>query len=1565
MALPDKHQLKFNIHKDAKSLMEAIEKRFRGNKETKKVQKTLLKQQYKNFNGTSSESLDQIHDRLQKLISQLKNLGDTISQEDINMKFLRSLPSEWKTHTLIWRNKADLEEQSLDDLFNNLKIYEAEVKVSSPSSQNIQNIAFVSSNTTDSINESVTAAPSISVASSKATVSTLPNIDRLSDAVIYSFFASLSNSPQLDNEDLKQIDLDDLEEIDLKWQMAMLTMRARRFLKITGRNLVGGYDWSFQADEEPTNYALMAYTSSGTSSSSGLDNETSSKNLSKLLESQVSDKIGLGFNSQVFNSQVSDCEELHSHEFVNRVPKNPENDRYKTCEGYHVVPPPYTGTFLPPKPDLVFTNDPNASNALRENHQNSLRMTHPQSNRNVVPTAVLTRSRLVSLNTARLVPTVVTQSTVKSPSPVKHVVNKGNPQQALKSTSVINSGCLRHMTRNISFLLDFKEINGGYVAFGGNPKGDKISSKGKIKTGKLYFDDVYFVNELKFNLFSISQMCDKKNSVLFTYTKWVVLSSDYKLSDENHVLLRVPRENNMYNVDLKNVIPLGGLTCLFAKATLDESNLWHKRLGHIDFKTMNKLVKGNLVRGIQPNDNASIKENLDAGKVGKETVYAQQYVLLPLWSTGSQDPQNTDDDVADTDTAFNVKENENDVHVSANGSDKVNVVRAPITAAGPNPTNSTNSFNTDNMPELEDIVYSDDEEDVGAEADLSNLETNIHVSPILTTRVYKDHLVNQIICNLNSAPQTRSMTRMVKEQGGLHQINDKNFYTCMFSCFLFQEEPKKVFQALKDSSWIEAMQKELLQFKLQKGHTQEEGIDYDEVFAPVARIEAIQNDIAERKNRTLIEATRTMLADSLLPIPFWAEAVNTAYYVQNKVLVTKPHNKTPYELLHGKFQGKVDEGFLVGYSVCSKAFRVFNSRTRIIQETLHVFLENKPNVAGTSPTWLFDIDSLTRTMNYQPVHAGNQTNSGAGFQADFDAEKAREDVDQSYMLFPVWSTGFTNPQNNAEDAAFDGKEHDFDVKKPESKITLSPSKFEDCSENSSNEEEPKRVHQALKDPSWIKAMQEELLRFKMQKVWVLVDLPYGKRAIAQVHTQEEGIDFEKVFASVARIKAIRLFLAYASFMGFMVYQMDVKSAFLYGTIEEEVYVCQPLGFEDPDHLDKVYKVVKALYGLHQAPRAWYETWATYLLENDDIIFGATNKDLCRSFEKLMKDKFQMSFMGELTFFLGLQVKQKKDVIFISQDKYVAEILRKFGLTEGKLASTPIDTEKPLLKDPDGEDVDVHTYRSQSLVDKKKVVITEATTRDALRLDDAAGVDCLPNEEIFAKLARMGYEKPSTKLTFYKAFFSSQWKFLIHTILQSMSAKRTSWNELRVIEEQGAAEEQVQDDVDDAAAQGDDTVISGNDVHEPSIPSPTPSTPPPQQSQDLPSTSQEALDAYAALTRRVEHLEYDKVAQALKITKLKRRVKKLERGNNVKVLKLRRNLGEQSSLFDFEEVMNNNHNQEPPPHNSPPPMVRPNGQAPRTMKELCQPSINGRGGPIASIPIQATDFYLRHHMIQQV
>ncbi|GKA06123.1 putative ribonuclease H-like domain-containing protein [Tanacetum coccineum] len=508
-----------------------------------------------------------------------------------------------------------------------------------------------------------------------------------------------------------------------------------------------------------------------------------------------------------------------------------------------------------------------------------------------------------------------------------------------------------------------------------------------------------------------------------------------------------------------------------------------------------------------------------------------------------------------------------------------------------------------------------------------------------------------------------------------------------------------------------------------------------------------QNGVAERKNRTLIEAARTMLADSKLPTTFWAEAVSTACYVQNRVLIVKPHNKTPYELFRGikpaigfmkpfgchvtilntldklgKFDGKSDEGFFVGYSLSSKAFRVYNIRTRKVQENLHIgFLENKPMIEGNGPKWLFDLDSLTQSMNYVPVVAGTFSNDFAGIQgvSESSTSSQQDQANQDCIVMPIWKDASyfddASPRSVADAQIQDQNGlHDEidDSEKTHDDSSLQNNGTADQQVNTARQEvntgsrevstalpevntatpedleEPKRISQALKDPAWIEAMQEELLQFKLQKVWILVDLPKGYRIIgtkwvyrnkkdergivirnkarlvAQGHIQEEGIDYNEVFAPVAIIEAIRIFLDYASYMGFMVYQMDVKSAFLYGQIEEEVYVCQPPGFEDPDNLDKVYKVVKALYGLHQAPRAWYDTLATYLLSNgfqrghidqtlfikrhkghilliqiyvDDIIFGSTKKELCDTFEKLMKDKFQMSSMGELTFFLGLQI----------------------------------------------------------------------------------------------------------------------------------------------------------------------------------------------------------------------------------------------------------------------------------------------------------------------------------------
>ncbi|GJY83241.1 putative ribonuclease H-like domain-containing protein [Tanacetum coccineum] len=435
-----------------------------------------------------------------------------------------------------------------------------------------------------------------------------------------------------------------------------------------------------------------------------------------------------------------------------------------------------------------------------------------------------------------------------------------------------------------------------------------------------------------------------------------------------------------------------------------------------------------------------------------------------------------------------------------------------------------------------------------------------------------------------------------------------------------------------------------------------------------------QNGVAERKNKTLIKAARTMLADSFLPNTFWAEAVSTACYVLNRVLVTKPQNKTPYELITGKipiisyirpfgchvtilntidhlgkFEGKSDEGFLVGYSLNSKAFRVYNLETKRVEENLHInFLENKPNVAGKGPNWLFDLDYLTDSMNYQPVRSENQANKtagpeeanhSAGTKDNIDAGNSEKEAEsaQDYFVLPIWSSySSTVKRSTAKDAVFldelerlkrqeqdandaaEALRKEFAQETEEllykqevlnlavltypiptsrinsihpstlilgdpqsavqtrSKVTKSSGAhafvsyiqkqrrnnhkdFQHClfacflSQN-----EPKKISEALEDEQRKKAIGTNRNK---------------ARLVAQGHRQEEGIDYDEVFAPVARIEAIRIFLAFASYMGFIVYQMDVKSAFLYGKIDEEVYVSQPLGFIDPKYPKKVYKVV--------------------------------------------------------------------------------------------------------------------------------------------------------------------------------------------------------------------------------------------------------------------------------------------------------------------------------------------------------------------------------------------------------
>ncbi|GJT78313.1 putative ribonuclease H-like domain-containing protein [Tanacetum coccineum] len=576
----------------------------------------------------------------------------------------------------------------------------------------------------------------------------------------------------------------------------------------------------------------------------------------------------------------------------------------------------------------------------------------------------------------------------------------------------------------------------------------------------------------------------------------------------------------------------------------------------------------------------------------------------------------------------------------------------------------------------------------------------------------------------------------------------------------------------------------------------------------------------------------------------------------------------------GKFDGKSDEGYLLGYSTSSKAFRVYNKRTKRVEENLHInFLEDQPNVTGTGPNWMFDLDFLTNSMNYIPVSVENQVNVDAGTQDSYVAGSSGKDKGptQEYILLPLQphrtripvedvapaahekpseSSPKDNDVQDSEDVtdkegqhqmpedeqvlhddlenmiaqeviakalddatrqAFEEEKRNIASQKkaaqatstnilstvstattpyvsaastptganagessfvylggkipidastlPNADLPIDPNMpdLEDASDTLPNDgifngaydddedvgavadfnnmdntiavspiptlrihkdhpkgqilgdptsavqtrgkiqkassaqqalvsyihkqnrtnhkdhqnclfacflsqEEPKTISQALQDKSWVEAMQEEQLQFKLQKVWILVDLPSGKKAIGTKWVFKNKRDARSIVVkNKARLVA----------QDFTVYQMDVKSAFLYGIIEEEVYVHQPPDFVDPAHPNKVYKVIIALYGLHQAPRAWYETLSSLLSKKLEVY-------CTRVFEDCMHKRFQMSSMGELTFFLGLQVKQQPDGIFISQDKYVADILKKFDFWSIRTATTPIESNKPPL-----------------------------------------------------------------------------------------------------------------------------------------------------------------------------------------------------------------------------------------------------------------------------------------------
>ncbi|GJU55141.1 putative ribonuclease H-like domain-containing protein [Tanacetum coccineum] len=802
------------------------------------------------------------------------------------------------------------------------------------------------------------------------------------------------------------------------------------------------------------------------------------------------------------------------------------------------------------------------------------------------------------------------------------------PHRALKNKGIVDSGCSRHMTGNKAYLAEFQDFNGGPVAFGG--------SKGYI-TGKV------------------------------------------KLPDENQVLLKIPRQNNMYSFNLENIVPSGGLACLIAKATTDESNKWHRRLGHVNFKNLNKLVKGNLIENQLNQKVKTIKSDNGTEFKNKEVIEFYGIKGIKREYSNARTPQQN-----------GVAERKN---------------RTLIKAARTMLADSflPNTFWAEAVSTacyvLNRVLVTKPHNKIPYELLTGKGPTWLFDPDYLTDSMSYHPVSSENQANLHAGQQEANQNAGTEETIDVGDSDKEDDPTQ--DCFVLPIWPSysstnTPATTTDDKRACPREEEQVFMIDLERLKKQEkEAYEEAEVLRKKFETLVIKEGIAKPSSANIFSTVSTPArANSTNPLNTASIPVSTASPYEGLTLADPTHSKeddSEIPPLEDIYQNSIDGIFTTSSFDDEGAVTDFTNLETLVNVSPIPTLR----IHSTHPRALILGDPNSAVQTRSKV----KTSSGAhAFVSYAQKQKRTNHKDFHHCLFACFLS----------------------------------------------QQEPKKISEALEDESWVDAMQEELLQFEIQKVWVLVDLPYGKKAIgtkwvyrnkkdergvvvrnkarlvAQGHRQEEGIDYDEVFAPVARLEAIRIFLAFASYMGFIVYQMDVKSAFLYGKNDEKVYVSQPPGFLDPKNPQKVYKVVKALYGLHQAPRAWYATLSTFLLKNgyrrgtidktlflkkdkhdiilvqvyvDDIIFGSTKKSWCDEFEALMKSRFQMSSIGELTFFLGLQVKQKEDGIFISQDKYVAEILKKFDFANVKTASTPIETQKPLVKDEEASDVDVHLYRS--------------------------------------------------------------------------------------------------------------------------------------------------------------------------------------------------------------------------------------------------------------------------------
>nr|GEV35368.1 ribonuclease H-like domain-containing protein [Tanacetum cinerariifolium] len=1015
------------------------------------------------------------------------------------------------------------------------------------------------------------------------------------------------------------------------------------------------------------------------------------------------------------------------------------NDRFKKGEGYHAVPPPLTGNYMPPKPDLSFAGPDDSTykfkisetvtslakyekdapetstacvempkedrmakksvlptnvgkgtghkesrpvwtNVQRINHQNKF-----------APTAVFTRSGRIPVSAAKpkaaastsadkLVNTAGPKQSVnfsriritfhKSHSPIRRsfynatthsrrnstervntagskavsavkgnkvtivktsvgcvwrarvnaidqlskdnrwICTHGHLQQALKNKGIVDSGCSRHMIGNKAYLADYQKIHdGGFVTFGSSR--GKITGKVKIRTEKLDFDDVCFVNELKFNLFSVLQMCDKKNSVLFTKTKCLVLSPNFKLLDESQVLLRIPKQSNMYSFDLQNVIPSWDLTCLFPKASINMSNLWHKRLGHVNFKTVNELVKGNLVRGLPLNffNNDHCCVACQKGKQHKATCKAK------FLSSISQPLQMLHMDLFVQHLALVIKTHNKTPYELLNGrSPRLDFMRpfgCPVIIlntldplrkfkgkadegflVGYSVTSKAfRVFNTKTIKVKENLHV----------RLLENKPNVVGTGPNWLFDI--DSLTNSMNYILVSAGNQTDKNAGPQDTNGNTGTQDnvdtgKEVSNQHYIVFSLWSSISSTYKSLDDKPADDKPKDDTSSNTVEEPVNKEDQAYRDELDRLMSQ---------EKEASDAADALRKKFEQGCMDQRRVTQVGNTNSFNTVSNLVNAAS-------ISGTFSaGGPSSSYPDAFIPTNTLLHVDQDDSQIhdLEETVELQSNGIFNSAYDD-----DLDIYTSLVQSMGAEADFNNMESSTIVSPIPIHKVHIDHPKDQILrdpkLAVQTKGMAKKSSGAHAlVSYIHKQRRTNHKD-----------YENCLFSCFlSQMEPKKVYRNKKDERGI------VVRNKA-------------RLVAQGHKHEEGIDYDEVFALVARIEAIRIFLVFASFVGFIIYQMNVKSTFLYGTMTEEVYISQPLGFIDPQFPNKI-------------PNKFHG--GAYIL---------------------------LRTAGEA-----------KEGIFIIQDKYVSEILKKFDVSSVKIASTPIETQKPLVKDKVASDVDVHLYRS--------------------------------------------------------------------------------------------------------------------------------------------------------------------------------------------------------------------------------------------------------------------------------